>query len=239
LQPVTAAALNLASSFTTAKRPRADSAFRKSSGAATLPGTVDMGSGENGNMKTRKKLLSWQRPDGAEPNFDDHLEDASPTAARKPRDPNPKGGKKAKVKAGRKDRGGPASPQPTRVKVPQRPSFPLPKLPTRKKHSLPPPPNPALCKWRSAFFFGEDKKEVYEGDLLNSQRHGQGVYLYRNGHTYEGSWRKNMEHGKGIVYDKKSQIVYAGEVRTRLMPLLPTMQLSILTTQRFRFSSSP
>ena len=142
-------------------------------------------------MKTRKKLLSWQRPDGAEPNFDDFGggEDLPVTVVRRPRDPNPKSAKRLKGRGGKE----PAAAR-AKAKLPPRPSFPLPKLPTRKKHPLPPPPNPALCKWRSAFFFfGEGKNEVYEGDLLNSQRHGQGVFLYKNGHTYEGTWRKNME----------------------------------------------
>ncbi len=62
--------------------------------------------------------------------------------------------------------------------------FPLPRLQKNSKASTPSLPDPALCRWRSAFFFDAPiNKEIYEGEMLNQQRDGRGVFLYKNGNT--------------------------------------------------------
>jgi hypothetical protein len=38
---------------------------------------------------------------------------------------------------------------------------------------------------------------VYEGELKNGMRHGQGRYEWPDGCVYEGSWRRNQRHGYG------------------------------------------
>ena len=37
---------------------------------------------------------------------------------------------------------------------------------------------------------------MYDGELKNGLRHGQGVFYYANGAKYEGMWKDNMKHGK-------------------------------------------
>lgn len=57
----------------------------------------------------------------------------------------------------------------------------------------------------------QPKYVVYEGDMLNSQRHGRGVCLYSNGLLYEGEWRRDKEHGIGtLMSSDRSRIVYKG-----------------------------
>lgn len=53
---------------------------------------------------------------------------------------------------------------------------------------------------------------VYEGDMLNSHRHGRGVCLYNNGILYEGDWRRDKEHGQGtLMTADRKRLVYKGE----------------------------
>jgi hypothetical protein len=52
---------------------------------------------------------------------------------------------------------------------------------------------------------------VYEGELLNSHREGRGVCLYNNGMMYEGEWKRNKEHGHGILRSDRKRIIYKGE----------------------------
>jgi len=42
---------------------------------------------------------------------------------------------------------------------------------------------------------------LYEGEVakLGVVREGLGVCCYENGYIYEGWWRRNKEHGKGIL----------------------------------------
>lgn len=37
----------------------------------------------------------------------------------------------------------------------------------------------------------------YKGQMLNSNRHGLGVYYYTNGDIYAGDWRNNVFEGRG------------------------------------------
>ncbi|KAG8453172.1 hypothetical protein GDO86_004841 [Hymenochirus boettgeri] len=38
----------------------------------------------------------------------------------------------------------------------------------------------------------------YEGDWVDDQRQGQGVYTYPNGDTYSGDWLSHQRHGQGM-----------------------------------------
>ncbi|GMI11168.1 hypothetical protein TrVE_jg4502 [Triparma verrucosa] len=216
LPAATAAALNMASSYTQ-KRPR-----EKQKRPPTIQEGNVLALDPNESRKTRKKQLSWQRHDG-----DSDLSAFADLPLRGPVKKKGKPGRKPGWSPGpRKPGANPRKPGPkpknggkaaikssdamAQPKLPSRPAFPLPKLPVTQKHPVPPPPNPRMCTWRSAFYFNESK-EIYEGELLNSQRHGFGVFVYKNGHIYEGSWRKNLEHGSGTIFDAKRQIVYTGE----------------------------
>ena len=39
--------------------------------------------------------------------------------------------------------------------------------------------------------------DVYEGEMLNGLRHGQGTLFRMDGSQYEGSWKYGMKHGQG------------------------------------------
>lgn len=56
------------------------------------------------------------------------------------------------------------------------------------------------------------KAVVYEGEMYDGQRDGMGVCLYNNGMLYEGSWRRNLEHGHGVLMtaDRK-RTIYKGD----------------------------
>lgn len=40
----------------------------------------------------------------------------------------------------------------------------------------------------------------YEGEMVNVQRNGKGVYYYSNGDKYFGEWENDLFHGKGGKY---------------------------------------
>lgn len=93
---------------------------------------------------------------------------------------------------------------------------------------LPKVGNPVDAKWRAAHFIyfqrytdnndslssGATDYVVYEGEMNYGRnlRDGRGVCLYSNGTLYEGDWKKNKEHGNGILLtgDRK-RIIYSGE----------------------------
>lgn len=54
------------------------------------------------------------------------------------------------------------------------------------------------------------KDAVYEGGLLDSQRHGLGRILYHSGRWYFGEWRNDKRHGRGIEYHVSGN-KYSGE----------------------------
>ena len=42
-----------------------------------------------------------------------------------------------------------------------------------------------------------ERKNYYNGEILNQMRHGYGVYVYANKFfRYEGDWVKGKKHGK-------------------------------------------
>lgn len=52
--------------------------------------------------------------------------------------------------------------------------------------------------------------DKYEGEVLNGQREGYGVYYYQNGDKYEGIWSKNKKHGMGSMCYKDGNM-YIGQ----------------------------
>ena len=50
----------------------------------------------------------------------------------------------------------------------------------------------------------------FEGEFLNGNRHGQGIYYYSNEDYYEGEWKDNKKHGAGKYFKFDSKIVISG-----------------------------
>ena len=43
----------------------------------------------------------------------------------------------------------------------------------------------------------------YEGEFKDDKMHGKGVLFYSPGHpAYEGDWSNDMFHGKGVLYNE-------------------------------------
>ena len=52
---------------------------------------------------------------------------------------------------------------------------------------------------------------IYEGEMTDGVRHGQGVCLYNNNTLYEGQWKKNKEHGVGkLMTADRKRVIYEG-----------------------------
>ena len=52
---------------------------------------------------------------------------------------------------------------------------------------------------------------IYEGEMTDGVRHGQGVCLYNNNTLYEGQWKKNKEHGVGkLMSADRKRVIYEG-----------------------------
>ena len=52
---------------------------------------------------------------------------------------------------------------------------------------------------------------IYEGDFLNSLKHGKGIFRYKNGDSYNGDWLNDKRHGKGTYFHKDAEYYYKGE----------------------------
>jgi hypothetical protein len=93
---------------------------------------------------------------------------------------------------------------------------------------LPSAGDAAAARWRAAHYLYYQKPQppsedgtnktppakyvIYEGEMLNSQRHGRGVCLYTNGFLYEGEWYQDKEHGAGtILSSDRKRIIYKGD----------------------------
>ena len=48
----------------------------------------------------------------------------------------------------------------------------------------------------------------YEGEKLDGMRHGQGKFFYQDGGLYEGGWKENKMHGRGISWMKFLGVLY-------------------------------
>ena len=42
-------------------------------------------------------------------------------------------------------------------------------------------------------------RDTYEGDWVNDEMNGKGVYTYISGSIYTGHWKSNKHHGKGLL----------------------------------------
>eukprot|EP01038_Epipyxis_sp_PR26KG_P004420 gene4420-6249_t len=43
------------------------------------------------------------------------------------------------------------------------------------------------------------EKDVFNGDWMDSKRHGEGAMTYSNGNVYNGDWIDGKRHGKGVM----------------------------------------
>lgn len=43
--------------------------------------------------------------------------------------------------------------------------------------------------------------EMYQGDWLNGELHGEGIYIYNDSSVFIGTWEHNMKHGKGFFIE--------------------------------------
>jgi hypothetical protein len=50
---------------------------------------------------------------------------------------------------------------------------------------------------------------IYEGEWKNDVRHGKGVYMYPDG--TEGEWKDDVWNGKGLLRQADGTIIYKGE----------------------------
>lgn len=51
----------------------------------------------------------------------------------------------------------------------------------------------------------------YIGQKKGGLKHGKGKYIFKDRSYYEGSWRNNMMHGKGVLYLPNGKVEYEGE----------------------------
>ena len=66
-----------------------------------------------------------------------------------------------------------------------------------------------------------EKCEVYEGEFKENKRHGKGIYKYNNWDVYDGEWVKGKREGKGKMtymfdYFKNQVDVYFGDWKNDL-----------------------
>jgi hypothetical protein len=53
--------------------------------------------------------------------------------------------------------------------------------------------------------------DVYEGEFVEGERHGQGTYVYATGNTYRGSFKFGQCHGTGTFTYVTNGETYEGE----------------------------
>lgn len=58
---------------------------------------------------------------------------------------------------------------------------------------------------------GHADGDMYEGNFVDGQIHGQGTFYYANGDIYRGSWKKNQKHGKGTMKFEERGFEYTGD----------------------------
>ena len=52
---------------------------------------------------------------------------------------------------------------------------------------------------------------MYEGDFVKGKMEGKGEFFKLNDTCYDGNWKENLPHGKGITHDKNGRIIYDGD----------------------------
>lgn len=53
--------------------------------------------------------------------------------------------------------------------------------------------------------------DMYVGNFVNGQIHGEGILYYANGDIYTGSWKMNQRHGKGTMKWVEGGMEYTGQ----------------------------
>ena len=54
------------------------------------------------------------------------------------------------------------------------------------------------------------KNGKYIGEMENGERNGKGIYIFKDGETYDGEWKDNLKNGRGI-YCFNNGDIYEGE----------------------------
>ena len=68
----------------------------------------------------------------------------------------------------------------------------------------------------------DDRDEIirygynYKGELLDGNRHGEGIYYYVNGDIYEGNWKNNKKDGEGTLVYQNDSRTYVGQFKNDL-----------------------
>ena len=52
---------------------------------------------------------------------------------------------------------------------------------------------------------------IYEGELINNIKEGNGKFIYNNGEFYVGQFKNNKFNGKGVLFYDKTKIKYEGD----------------------------
>jgi len=54
----------------------------------------------------------------------------------------------------------------------------------------------------------EDPSGTYSGDFKDGEKHGKGIYKFKNGLRYEGDYSHNKKKGNGTLYNHGNTIAY-------------------------------
>ena len=65
--------------------------------------------------------------------------------------------------------------------------------------------------------YDDNTGEVYEGGWRGQKRHGRGIVLYPDGSMYEGQWVNGKEHGHGQLMTSDRKVLYSGDWTEGLM----------------------
>lgn len=57
---------------------------------------------------------------------------------------------------------------------------------------------------------------TYEGDFLNGEKHGKGIYHFAKGSRYEGDYFQGHREGHGTIYHGDGRIAYTGPLKKGL-----------------------
>jgi hypothetical protein len=60
-------------------------------------------------------------------------------------------------------------------------------------------------------YFGKGREGEYQGYWENDRRHGEGVFVYKNGDVYSGWWRFGEKYGKGTFIAKDTNMKMVGD----------------------------